>query len=115
MKITNITKKSVVAEKADKADSILSRMIGLLNRKKLREGEGLVITKCQSIHMFFMKFSIDCIFADKTNKVVGLVRDIKPYRLSRIYPKASYVIELPVGVIDRSNTALGDQIEITLP
>ena len=113
MKITNITKNSVIAERADMADSFFSRMIGLLNRNKLLEGEGLVITKCQSIHMFFMRFAIDCIFTDKTNTVIGLVKGIKPNRLSRIYPKASYVVELPTGVIDQSSTALGDRIEIT--
>ena len=83
-------------------------MVGLLNRKGLDEGEGLIITQCKSIHMFFMKFAIDAIFVNKENKVVGLVKGIKPFRLSPIFPKSSCVIELHPGVIEKSNTQIGD-------
>jgi uncharacterized membrane protein (UPF0127 family) len=113
MKIINKTKASIVASKAGKADMFLTRMVGLLDRSVLLEGEALIITKCQSIHMFFMKFAIDAIFVNKSDRVVGLVRNIKPFCLSRVFLKASYVIELPVGLIDRSKTSIGDEIEVS--
>ena len=36
-------------------------MKGLLGSEEIVAGEALVITKCQSIHMFFMRFAIDAI------------------------------------------------------
>ncbi|MBZ0167031.1 MAG: DUF192 domain-containing protein [Candidatus Omnitrophica bacterium] len=110
MKITNQSKNSVIAEKAVLADSFLSRMVGLLKHRKLEQGEGLIITRCNSIHMFFMRFAIDVIFVDKKDVVVGIVKNILPNRLSKIYWKAVNAIEVPVGVIEVSKTEVGDQL-----
>ena len=40
-------------------------MRGLLGRDGLEPGDGLLITKTGSIHMFFMRFAIDAVFLDK--------------------------------------------------
>ena len=112
MKVLNQSKNSVIAEDATLADTFPSRMIGLLKHDSLRKGEGLIITHCNSIHMFFMRFAIDVIFIDKSDKVVGLVPDIPPNRLSKIYFSAVKAIEVPVGVIGDSRTGLGDQLVI---
>ena len=110
--IHNTTKNTVIASKGAIANTFLSRMIGLLNRKLLSSGEALVITHCQSIHMFFMRFAIDAIFVDKNGYVVGLVQRIKPFQLSRIFFRASYVIETPEGGIVQTETSIGDKILI---
>ena len=94
------------------ADTAVSRLVGLLNRPSLAAGEGLVITQCRSIHMFFMRFSIDVIFVDRKDRVVGLVKNIAPFRLSPYFWNASYVIELPPGTIAASQTALGDEVRL---
>lgn len=112
MKIINKTQNTEIAAKATLADSFGSRMVGLLRHTTLPTGEGLIITKCNSIHMFFMKFPIDVIFLDKSNIVVGLVENILPNRLSRIYWKATTAIEVPVGVIASTKTVLGNSIII---
>jgi uncharacterized membrane protein (UPF0127 family) len=110
--IINTTKNTVIAQKGAIADTVFSRMIGLLNRGSLLKDEALIITCCQSIHMFFMRFAIDAIFVDKNNCVVGLVKGIKPFYLSPIFFKASYVIETPEGIIVQTETSLGDKIQI---
>ncbi|MBF0523290.1 MAG: DUF192 domain-containing protein [Candidatus Omnitrophica bacterium] len=112
MKIFNKTRGTIIAAYGDMADTPLSRMTGLLNRTSLAKDSGLVITACQSIHMFFMKFAIDAIFVDKNNVVVGLVHNIKPFQLSPIFFKASYVIEVPVQTIAQTKTAVGDEIDL---
>ncbi len=112
MKIINSTKKTSIADQAVLANSFASRMVGLLRHKSLSNGQGLIISKCNSIHMFFMRFAIDVIFLDKSNQVVGLVENILPNRLSRIYWKATQAIEVPVGVVKSSQTTLGDEIII---
>ena len=97
------------------ADTFLSRLKGLLGTDNLSEGEALIITRCQSIHMLFMKYAIDAAFIDKTNRVVGLVKGIKPFRLSPIFFKSSFVIELPCGGINQASLELGDLVEIKNP
>ena len=101
-----------MAQQATMADTFFSRMAGLLNKKPLSSGEALIITRCQSIHMLFMRFAIDAVFVDKNNCVVGLVERIKPFQFSKIFLNASYVIELPEGSIARTKTAVGDHIEV---
>jgi len=112
MKVRNVTKNTIIAGEAVVADSFLSRMVGLLDRRNLKEGEALIITRCRSIHMFFMKFSIDAIFVDNKDVVVGTVENIRPFCLSPFFWKASYVIELPAGVIMKSRTSLGDIVKV---
>ena len=112
MKIRNLTQNTLIASQANIAATPLSRIIGLLNRSSLNPEEALIIQRCQSIHMFFMKFSIDVIFVDRADCVVGLVQGIKPYQLSPIFFKASYAIEVQEGVIRESKTQLGDQLQL---
>lgn len=85
-------------------------MVGLLSKKDLKKDEALVISRCQSIHMFFMRFAIDVIFADRNCKVVGIVRNIRPFQLSPIFFKSFFAIELRPGTIEETKTSLGDQL-----
>ena len=110
MRIFNQTQNIVLAEKAVLADTVASRFIGLLRHTVLPVGEGLVITQCHSIHMFFMKFAIDVVFVNRKRIVVGLVKDIQPFQMSWYYWRADCAIELPAGQIERTKTALGDKI-----
>jgi len=110
--IVNITRHAPLASRVITARNPWQRMKGLLGSSSLPQGEALVITHCQSIHMFFMKFPIDVIFCDRQGRVVGLCANIKPFGLSPIFFKAAYAIELPSGSIASSKTELGDQVEI---
>lgn len=111
MHITNLTRKSHLATHVKIADTFLSRMVGLLNRSQINQDEALIITRCNSIHMFFMRFAIDAIFIDRNKRIVGLVKNIKPFALSKIYWNAACVIELAVGAIERNQAQLGDQLD----
>ena len=112
MKIFNSFQNTFLANQVVVADTFFSRFVGLLNRKNLNSGEALMITRCRSIHMFFMRFAIDVIFVDRQNRVVGLVEGIKPFCLSSIFLKASYAIELPEGTIKTSKTVVGDELQV---
>jgi uncharacterized protein len=113
LKILNQTRNTTLAVNARLADTFLSRLVGLLNRSGLPQEEALVITRCQQIHMFFMRFAIDAVFVDRAGLVVGLTEKIQPWQLSAIFWKADRVIELPPGVIAQSQTVLGDRIEFS--
>ncbi|MFC1755250.1 DUF192 domain-containing protein [Thermoproteota archaeon] len=112
VRIVNKTKSSVLAEKAEIANTPLSRMKGLLGRDKIDLGEGLVIVPCSAIHTFFMKFSIDVAFIDVNNKVVALSRDLTPGKLFSGGRESKKVIELPVGILESTNTCIQDLIEL---
>lgn len=113
MKIINQSKQTLIAARAELADTAVSRLVGLLGRSSLPEGQAMVITQCRSIHMLFMKFPIDVIFVDRQDRVVGLVEGIKPFALSPYFWRSSYVVEAPCGTIKRSRTAVGDILEKT--
>jgi len=110
--IVNLTRNVVIASRVRTAQDPWQRMKGLLGTREFPQGEALVITHCQSIHMFFMKFPIDVVFCDQHNKVVGLCSAIRPFQLSPIFFKASYAIELPSGSIASSNTKIGDKVKL---
>ncbi|MGE5309360.1 MAG: DUF192 domain-containing protein [Deltaproteobacteria bacterium] len=112
MKIINATRNCLLADKAVKADSFLKRLVGLLDRDHLDEGEGLILDPSNSIHSFFMRFTFDALFLDKRNKVVASMPCFKPCRVSPVFFSAASTLELPSGTIARTSTRLGDQIRI---
>jgi uncharacterized protein len=102
---------SVVCERCFVAERALSRMKGLLGRRDLPAGEGILIKPANSIHMFFMRFAIDAIFLDRDNTVVKVVSDLKPWRTAGARRTRS-VIELAAGEIRRRGVSVGDHIHI---
>jgi len=114
LRVLNSTHKTVLVERLEVADTFLSRMTGLLGRPGLAEGDGLLITGCNSIHMFFMRFAIDVVFLNEAGRVIGLVERIPPFALSPVFWKAAKALELPAGTIERSRTQTGDQLDVLL-
>jgi len=112
MKAVNRRTGQVLATDVKVAGNIFTRMKGLLGRKELPFGEALWIKPCFSVHTFFMRFPIDVIFLDKKYLVIATIKDLKPHRLTRLYPHSFSVLELPVGTLDASNTQIGDKIDI---
>lgn len=87
------------------------RMRGLMFCASLPSASGLLIAPCQLVHTLHMRFSIDVVFLDKSWTVVGLQPDLVPWRFSRYYRDAWFVLELPAGTVSRSGTELGDRLE----
>ncbi|MHB8509977.1 MAG: DUF192 domain-containing protein [Candidatus Dormibacteria bacterium] len=86
-----------------------SRFMGLMGRPRLETGRGLWLEPCGSIHMFFMRFAIDAVFVDRQGRVLRVLENLKPWRISPIVKHARAVIELPAGTvtgIDLAGTVL---------
>ena len=111
MKATNLNNGKELATNVEVADTLFTRMKGLLGKKELPFGEALWIKPCFSVHTFFMKFAIDVIFLNKKNQIIASVSNLSPNRMTRLYPQSFSVLELPLGTIDASNTKTGDVIE----
>jgi uncharacterized membrane protein (UPF0127 family) len=75
------------------AQTFFAQLRGLLGRKDLPLGEGLLITPCRAIHTCFMRFTIDAVFIDRAGKIVKICSQVKPWRLAAA--NAYAVIELP--------------------
>jgi len=112
VKVVNQTRRVTLAEQCEVARSFLARGRGLLGRATLPDGSGLLIEPCSSVHMLFMRFPIDVIFVDRQGQVVALYPSLPPWRLYAGHRRARYALELPVGVIAASSTAVGDQIAV---
>ena len=112
MRIINTSKEALLADKARIANTFWGRAIGLLNRRSLERGEALILKPSCSIHTLFMRFAIDVIFLDKSNKIIGVLHSFKPFRISPLFFRASCTIELPEGTLRQTNTQIGDIIEI---
>ena len=94
------------------ADSLLTRMKGLLGKKEMLPGESLWIRPCMSIHTFLMKFPIDVIFLNKRNRVIATIKNLQPNRVAKLYFSSASVLELPSGTLDATDIKVGDEIEI---
>lgn len=112
MVIRNLTRDSTVCDRARHARSMLARGIGLLGRRGLEPGEGLLIDPCSSIHMFFMRFAVDVAYVDRDDRVVKTVHELKPWRISAAR-HARRTLELPVGALDASETRVGDVLSFS--
>jgi hypothetical protein len=112
LRVINKTRGTVLADRAREALGTLERMKGLLGRRELPLGEGLLIRPCNSIHMFFMRFPIDALFLDGEGTVVKLFAALPPWRATWIYPRARAVLELPAGVAAATGTVEGDRLEL---
>ncbi|HWP22749.1 MAG TPA: DUF192 domain-containing protein [Candidatus Binatia bacterium] len=114
MPVINLTKKTWLATKVKKADSFVTRLIGLLKRKHLGPEEALWLMPSKGIHTIGMKFPIDVLFLNKDNQVLGMVSGMLPYRISAVHLRGYSVLELPSGTIKKSRTEVGDELEISL-
>jgi uncharacterized membrane protein (UPF0127 family) len=109
-RVTNLTRNTVLADRAERADSFLRRFQGLMGVTALPLGEGLQIEPCTSIHTFFMRIPIDALFLDRQLRVVDVCHALPPWRTSRVYFGARSVLELPAGTAAASGTQPGDTL-----
>jgi uncharacterized membrane protein (UPF0127 family) len=111
--IKNATRDQLLACRVKVAGDFWTRLKGLIGSAPLEEGEGLLILPSNSVHTHFMSFPIDVLYIDKTQVVVAMNKDMKPWRMSGIHRNARCVLELPAGTLEVSQTQVGDQLVIT--
>ena len=112
IRVVNESRDTVLIERGGLAVSWWERFVGLMGRKSLEEGDGLVIRPCESIHTFWMRFPIDVIFVDVNDRVTRLFPAVPAWRMKLGGRHADTVIEMPPGVIAASKTEKGDRITI---
>lgn len=111
LRITNVTRKTQIADCVDIAGRGRKRRKGLLGRSALSSGEGLWIVPCEAVHTFGMQFAIDLVYLDRSSRVVKTRSHVRPGRLSACLAAHS-VVELPSGTVRASLTERGDKLEL---
>jgi uncharacterized protein len=100
----------VVCEECLVAATPYARMRGLLGRRSLPSGQGILLRPAASVHTFFMRFAIDAVFLDEDLRVVAITPNLRPWRAAG-KRGARAVLELPAGECDRRGLSVGDRIQ----
>lgn len=119
------------------ANSAWSRFRGLMLAPPLQtepQTQALLITRCPSVHGFFMRYPIDVVYLAKAEEglpdsprhyTVTHTTTLRPWRVS--YGKShtvvtqsgsqtkhsAHALELPAGSIKRLHISVGDTVEVT--
>jgi uncharacterized membrane protein (UPF0127 family) len=97
------------------ANGFWSRFRGLMLAKPLPQDEGLLITRCSSIHTAFMRYAIDVVYLDGSGVVLKCVKTLRPWRTSAVFArrdqKPAHCLEVGAGTIARLGIAPGDRLE----
>jgi uncharacterized membrane protein (UPF0127 family) len=98
---------TIVCERCEIPESSFGRARGLLGRDGLEPGEGMLIDRSGSVHMFFMRFPIDVVFIDRDRRVVGVRHRLRPWRVAGARHAAG-ALELPAGAAAAAGVQAGD-------
>jgi uncharacterized membrane protein (UPF0127 family) len=99
----------VVCERCEIPESSFGRARGLLGRERLEPGEGMLIDRAGSVHMFFMRFPIDVVFLDRDRKVVGVRTELRPWRVAGAR-HAVAALELAAGAAAEAGVEEGEML-----
>jgi len=100
----------IVCQKMIVANKMLARMKGLMFSTEMPDCDGFLISPCNSIHTFFMLYSLDLLFLDKNFKVVKAIYNLPPWRMTWLYFKAHQVVEMSAGTL-KKGLRVGDSLE----
>ena len=101
----------LIADRVEVAASFITRLRGLLGRKHIPAGSGLLLQPCSSIHCFGMQFPIDAIFLDRHHRVITIRENLSPGSWAS-QDLAYSVLELGAGEAGKHKIAVGEQLRL---
>jgi uncharacterized membrane protein (UPF0127 family) len=91
------------------AAGFFSRLRGLMGYAGMpQNADGLLLQPCNSIHCFFMRFSIDAVFMDADDRIVR-THTCHPWSIGPWVRTACKVLELRAGEAQRQGFKIGDR------
>jgi uncharacterized protein len=116
IRVYNGTRGQPLGTAVEVASNPWRRFWGLMGKRSLPDGGGLLIRPCNSIHMFFMRMPLDVLHCGASGldgaPVLRMLTGIKPWRVGPIVRGSKYVLELPAGTIERTGTQVNDLIRL---
>ena len=107
-----------VAARVSVADDFFSRLRGYIGRTEIEKDEGILFPRCQSVHMWFMRTSLDIVFVSGQLKdgrselrVTSVRENVKPWMILPVFDsKASHAFELAPGKVAQHSIQKGDTL-----
>jgi len=112
LKIYHCATDQCLAEQVVLANTALKRLRGLLGRRRLASSEALWLRPCNGVHTFGMVFAIDAIFLDEQLRIVKLVENLRPFRMTAPQLRARSVLEMTAHSVARAALKVGDQLRV---
>ena len=97
LRLINLRTRAVLADRVRPCHDFLTRLRGLLGTRKLPAGEACWLRPCNAVHTLGMGYPLDLYFLDKKNRVVTVIRNLKPNRFSSLEGRAHSVLEFSAG------------------
>jgi uncharacterized membrane protein (UPF0127 family) len=110
VQVVNRTRGEVLAERAELANNIWTRFWGLMGRRGLPAGGGMVFEPGGAIHTCFMRMPIDVLHLDRQDRVTHVLRRIRPWRFGPFFVGGRRTVELPAG--RAASTQPGDEVVV---
>ena len=111
--IFNLTTRKSIAYKPFYAISTWHRIRGMIGRDfTASDFDAMVFENCNMIHSCFMSIALDVIFVSRDNIVCGLKENLSPWHPFIRCGNAYFTLELPSGTISRTQTALGNILDL---
>ena len=108
----NQTRGTVACRELTLAATSRTRLFGLLGRRSLPSGEGLLIRPSSGVHTFGMLFPIDVVALDRENCVSGVWEAVGPWRVRALSLATRSVLEMSAGEARRAGIQVGDRLEL---
>ena len=115
IRVVNRTRGTLLGNRIALVDTWSGRLRGYLGRPEPKPGEGMLLVGCSAVHMFGMVFPLDLVFLDRNGEVVDAIERLMPWKRTKRVQDARFALELPIGVIDASQTAVGDRLVWATP
>ncbi len=112
----NRTRGTTLCARITAARGLVGRGRGLLGRTAIDRDEGLLFMRGRLepfmwMHTLGMRFPIDIVFLDRHQRVLRVIHQLRPWRLSPIVWDAAYALELAAGAALHSATRPGDYVD----
>jgi uncharacterized membrane protein (UPF0127 family) len=102
MERLNLNIRTVVAE------TFCQRFVGFMFKKDA--DYALLFKNCKSIHTFFMRFDLDIIFLDKKDKVIDVIKQVRPFSVILPINNACSILEIPSNSIENIDSLIGRKL-----
>lgn len=105
-RVVNERTDTTVATTIRAAEGVWGSFVGLMFKKELGAGHGLLFRPARGIHSHFMRFPIDLVYLDTSNRVTKIREAMQPWRFD--FTSAAGVIEMTAGTARAMGIQVGD-------